>query len=157
MSDTKKLKSLGSKKTEYVFDQPKPELLEVFENQHQDNYYVIPFECFEFSSLCPKTHQPDMATIEINYIPDKKCVESKSLKLYLFSFRQSGEFMEDVTNRIAKDLFDLLEPLYLQVIGKFNSRGGITLTPFVELLRDDICQEEEDRISAILARHSLLK
>ena len=157
MSDTKNLTSLGSQKTEYIFDAPKPERLETFENQHQENLYVIPFECFEFSSLCPKTHQPDFATIQINYVPDKNCVESKSLKLYLFSFRNSGEFMEDVTNRIAKDLFKLLNPYYIQVIGKFNSRGGITLVPFVELWRNGIDERTQDYINNLLTRHSLVK
>src|ERR1700693_241973 len=98
MSDIKNLKSLGSKKTIYQYKKPEPKLLETFKNKHLD-FYVIPFECFEFSSLCPKTGQPDFARIYINYVPCLRCVESKSLKLYLFSFRNSGEFMEDVTNR----------------------------------------------------------
>lgn len=131
MSDTKKLTKLGSSKTQYKFNKPNPKLLEVFENQHQDQWYMIPFECFEFSSLCPKTGQPDFAKIYINYIPGNKCVESKSLKLYLFSFRNSGEFMEDVTNRICKDLIKLLDPYYIEVYADFNSRGGIYLRPYV--------------------------
>lgn len=157
MSDTSKLTKLGANKTEYIFDSPKPELLEPFDNQHRENLYVVPFECFEFSSLCPKTKQPDFATIEIKYVPDHKCVESKSLKLYLFSFRNSGEFMEDVTNRIAKDLFRLLDPYYLQVSGKFNSRGGITLVPFVELWRNEINENTQNYINSLLTRHSLTK
>ena len=92
---------------------------------------MIPFDCPEFTSLCPKTGQPDFAQIHINYIPNNKCVESKSLKLYLFSFRSSGEFMEDITNRIAKDLEQVLDPLYLEVYADFNPRGGIALRPYV--------------------------
>lgn len=135
-SDTKSLTKLGSNKTTYPKN-PSIKILETFENQHK-NLYVIPFECFEFSSLCPKTKQPDFAKIYINYIPKAKCVESKSLKLYLFSFRNSGEFMEDVTNRIAKDLFELLDPWYIEVYADFNSRGGIYLRPFVRLFGENV-------------------
>lgn len=131
-SNTSKLKSLG-KKTAYVYDKPAPELLESFANQHPDNLYVINLFCNEFTSLCPVTGQPDWGKFIIRYVPDKLCVESKSLKLYLFSFRNHGEFHEDVTNRIARDLFKLIKPHYLQVYGKFNSRGGIAIHPFVEL------------------------
>lgn len=129
MSDTKNLTQLGSKKTEYKFNAPDKAILETFHNQH-DNMYIAPFECFEFSSLCPKTGQPDFSKIYINYVPNKKCVESKSLKLYLFSFRNSGEFMEDVTNRIMKDLISVLDPIYIEVYADFNSRGGIYLRPY---------------------------
>ena len=141
MSDTKTLKSLGSKKTEYKFNKPSVKLLETFENQHL-NTYVIPFECFEFSSLCPKTGQPDFCKIYINYVPGEKCVESKSLKLYLFSFRNSGEFMEDITNRIAKDLKKVLKPNYIEVYADFNSRGGIYLRPYVSLWDDYFIDED---------------
>ena len=141
MSDIKHLQHLGSSKTKYKFNKPNPKLLEVFINLHQDTIYVIPFECFEFSSLCPKTGQPDFATIHINYIPKRKCVESKSLKLYLFSFRNSGEFMEDITNRIMKDLYKLLEPYYIEVYSNFNSRGGIYLRPFTSKFYDILNKE----------------
>ena len=136
MSDIKNLNSLGSKKTVYDFSKPNSELLETFNNQHPENLYIAPFECFEFSSLCPKTGQPDTATIHINYIPNKKCVESKSLKLYLFSFRNSGEFMEDITNRMMNDLIKLLHPIYIEIYSDFNSRGGIYLRPYVNYYED---------------------
>ena len=142
MSDTKNLKQLGSKKTTYP-KKPNIKILETFENQHQDQWYVVPFECFEFSSLCPKTGQPDMATIYINYVPKEKCVESKSLKLYLFSFRNSGEFMEDITNRIMKDLRDVLDPYYIEVYADFNSRGGIYLRPYVNDFHKDLPRHGE--------------
>lgn len=130
MSDTKTLTKLGSEKTKY-YNKPNVKILETFENQHQDVVYVVPFICTEFTSLCPKTGQPDFATLEIVYIPKVKMVESKSLKLYLFSFRNTGEFHEDVINRIAKDLWKVLDPFYLRIYGNFNVRGGIAIKPMV--------------------------
>lgn len=127
------MKHLGSKTTTYKFDKPDPKLLETFENKHQDNLYVINLHCNEFTSICPVTGQPDWGKFIIRYVPNKLCVESKSLKLYLLSFRNHGEFHEDVTNRIAKDLFKLMNPHYLEVYGDFNSRGGIAIKPFVQL------------------------
>jgi len=107
-----------------------PELLEYFDNKHPDNDYWVKFNCPEFTSLCPITGQPDFATIYISYIPDKKMVESKSLKLYLFSFRNHGAFHEDCINIILKDLVKLLEPRYIEVLGKFLPRGGISIDPY---------------------------
>lgn len=133
MSNAKHLKSLGSGKTEYKFKKkPQPELLEVFKNKHSD-LYLIPFvqERDEFTSLCPKTGQPDQAKMEIIYVPNDLCVESKSLKLYLMSFRMSGEFHEDVCNRIANDLFAILKPKYLRVYGDFAARGGLAIKPLI--------------------------
>lgn len=135
MSDTKSLKSLGSQSTTYATDKVHPELLETFDNQHQDTTYLVPFtqERDEFTSLCPRTNQPDHAKLEIVYVPNIKMVESKSLKLYLFSFRNTGEFHEDVINRITKDLYNLLEPKYIRVYGDFAARGGIAIKPLVQL------------------------
>lgn len=145
-SDTKRLTKLGSKKTVYKFSKPNKKIFETFDNQHPQLNYVVPFECFEFSSLCPKTGQPDFATITINYVPDKLCVESKSLKLYLFSFRNSGEFMEDVTNRIMKDLIDVLKPKFIEVFADFNSRGGISLRPYATARKFSVNDRELDRL-----------
>lgn len=133
MSDTKDLTKLGSQNTVYPTE-PSIDILETFENQHQDNLYLVPFiqERDEFTSLCPKTGQPDHARMEIIYVPNVKMVESKSLKLYLFSFRNTGEFHEDVANRIAKDLFTLLEPKYLRVYADFAPRGGLAIKPLIE-------------------------
>ena len=108
-----------------------PAVLETFENMHQDVDYMVKFNCPEFTSLCPKTGQPDFATIYIQYIPNVNMVESKSLKLYLFSFRNNGEFHEDCVNTIAKDLIKLMDPKYLEVWGKFTPRGGISIDPYV--------------------------
>ncbi len=122
------LKNLGKSST-YQFSY-NPEQLETFENRHQENDYWVKLNCPEFTSLCPVTGQPDFAVIYISYIPDIKMVESKSLKLYLFSFRNHGGFHEDCVNMIMKDLINLMEPRYIEVWGKFTPRGGISIDPY---------------------------
>ena len=107
-----------------------PEVLETFENLHQDNDYWVQFSCPEFTTLCPITGQPDFAEIIIRYIPAERMVESKSLKLYLFSFRNHGDFHEDCVNTIMKDLIKLMAPRYIEVLGKFTPRGGIAIHPY---------------------------
>ena len=114
-----------------------PDVLETFENQHPDNDYWVRFNCPEFTTLCPITGQPDFAEIRISYVPDKKMVESKSLKLYLFSFRNNGDFHEDCVNTIMKDLVKLMDPKYLEVTGFFTPRGGISIFPFANYGRPD--------------------
>ena len=146
MSDTSKLTKLGSQGTKYELEEVNPDLLETFENQHPDALYLVPFvqDRDEFTSLCPKTGQPDHARMEIIYVPRKEMIESKSLKLYLFSFRNSGEFHEDVCNRIANDLMRTLNPYYLRVYGNFAMRGGLAIRPLVErwnLGPDDKCMQ----------------
>ena len=128
MRENENLTKLG-KKTEYSFDYD-PEILETFDNKHPDNDYFVKFNCPEFTSLCPITGQPDFANIIISYIPDKKLVESKSLKLYLFSFRNHGDFHEDVVNIIMKDLIKKMDPKYIEVWGKFLPRGGLSIDPY---------------------------
>ena len=123
------LKSLGNQNTIYDMDY-NPELLEKIPNAHPENDYFIKFNCPEFTSLCPKTGQPDFATIYISYIPDRYIVESKSLKLYLFSYRNHGDFHEDCVNMIMKDLIKLLSPRYIEVWGKFLPRGGLSIDPY---------------------------
>ena len=123
------LTHLGSKHNEYSTDYD-PELLESIDNQHPDNDYFVKFNCPEFTSLCPITGQPDFGRITISYIPDERLVESKSLKLYLFSFRNHGDFHEDVVNVIMKDLIRLLDPKYIEVQGRFFPRGGISIDPY---------------------------
>ena len=107
-----------------------PEVLETFPNMHRDHDYFVKFNCPEFTSLCPITGQPDFATIYISYVPNKRMVESKSLKLYLFGFRNRGDFHEDCVNIIMKDLIALMDPKYIEVWGKFLPRGGISIDPF---------------------------
>jgi len=99
--------------------------LETFPNPNPDRDYVINFECPEFTCLCPRTGQPDFATIRIEYVPDKLCVELKSLKLYLWSYRNEGAFHEAVTNKILDDLVKATKPRQMKVAGDFFVRGGI--------------------------------
>ncbi len=122
------LQALGQK-TEYRQDYA-PEVLETFENKHPDNDYWVRFNCPEFTTLCPITGQPDFAEIRIAYVPDRRMVESKSLKLYLFSFRSHGDFHEDCVNIIMKDLIRLMDPKYIEVTGFFTPRGGISIWPY---------------------------
>ena len=100
-------------------------ILETFENPKIDREYTINFEIPEFTSLCPKTGQPDFANILIEYIPDKLCVELKSLKLYFVSFRDQPGFHEDLTNKILDDLVGLLDPKYMNINAEWNVRGGV--------------------------------
>lgn len=122
------LEALG-KNTDYSMDYA-PQVLETFENKHKDNDYFVTFNCPEFTSLCPITGQPDFAEIVISYIPAERMVESKSLKLYLFSFRNHGDFHEDCVNIIMKDLIKLMQPKYIEVTGLFTPRGGISIHPY---------------------------
>ena len=124
----KELSQLGSNTTNYSYSYD-PKLLETFENAHPKNDYWVTLNADEFTSLCPITNQPDFGTLIINYIPHIKMVESKSLKLYLFSFINNGEFHEDVVNKIGKDLVALMEPKYLEVVGLFYPRGNISIHP----------------------------
>ncbi len=128
-NDLNKLKTLG--KTVHVPMTYNPVVLDAFDNKHPDRDYWVTFTAPEFTTLCPKTGQPDFGTITVRYIPAKKLVESKSLKLYFFGFRNNGDFHEDVINIIYNDLFKLLKPKYLEVYGKFAPRGGISIDPFV--------------------------
>ena len=144
---------LGNTKTQYASTYS-PEILECFPNKHPDNDYMVTFNCPEFTSLCPKTGQPDFAEIKINYIPDGFLVESKSLKLYLFSFRNHGDFHEDCVNIIMKDLVKLLQPKYLEVEGIFTPRGGISIYPFANYGKEGTVYEQKarDRLFAAIDR-----
>ena len=137
------LKALGeSQGTRYSYDKPAPELLEAFPSPFANSEInpcncagTLHIVCPEFTCLCPMTGQPDFATIIIDYQPDKLCVESKSLKLYLGSFRMHGEFHEAGVNRICNDLVKLLNPVWLKVKGEFTPRGGIPFWPTAEYRR----------------------
>ena len=128
-NDLENLTALG--KTVRAPMEYNPAILDAFANKHPERDYWVTFTAPEFTTLCPKTGQPDFATITVRYIPAKKLVESKSLKLYLFGFRNHGDFHEDVINVIYNDLFRLLKPKYMEVYGKFAARGGISIDPFV--------------------------
>ena len=108
------------------------DVLETFENQFPNRDYVIEIGCPEFTSVCPKTGQPDFGTLTITYTPDRKCVELKSLKLYLQSFRNEGIFYENATNRILDDLVAVLQPRRIKLLAAFTPRGGITTSVTVE-------------------------
>lgn len=116
-------------KTDYSMNY-NPKLLEAFQNKNPGKTAWTTFICTEFTSLCPKTGQPDFARIFINYIADKKMIESKSLKLYLFSFRNHGDFHEDCVQKICDDIFNLIDPMFVEVIGEFTPRGGIAIFPY---------------------------
>jgi 7-cyano-7-deazaguanine reductase len=135
-----KLRNLGNS-TNYSFEY-NPKILESFINKHPENDYMVKFNCPEFTSLCPITGQPDFATIYISYIPDAKLVESKSLKLYLFSFRNHGAFHEDCMNIMMKDLISLLDPKYIEVWGKFLPRGGLSIDPYCNCGKPDTKYEK---------------
>ncbi len=120
---------LGSATPTQYPTQYNPRLLETVPSPVQDAYWVK-FNCPEFTSLCPKTGQPDFATLTISYVPDQWIVESKSLKLYLFSFRNHGAFHEAVVNIIRQDLQKALAPRYIEVWGKFLPRGGLSIDPY---------------------------
>ena len=132
MSDRKDegtLTLLGAKGVEYRTEYD-PNVLETFINKHPERDYFVKFNCPEFTSLCPITGQPDFATLYISYVPDVRMVESKSLKLYLFSFRNHGAFHEDCVNIIMNDLIALMDPKYIEVWGKFLPRGGLSIDPY---------------------------
>ncbi len=107
---------------------PEKAKLETFENKYRARDYWVTFHCPEFTSLCPKTNQPDFGTLKIRYIPDKRCLEAKSLKLYLFSYRNMGIFNEHLVNRILDDIVKASRPRRAEVSGEFNPRGGINIT-----------------------------
>lgn len=115
------------------------DILETFANSYPDRNYQIEIVCPEFTSVCPKTGQPDYGTITIRYIPKEKCVELKSLKFYMQRFRNEGIFYENVTNRILDDLVAVIEPKWLELTAKFTPRGGISTNVIVEYA----CTEKE--------------
>lgn len=148
---------LGNQNVGYVYDYT-PEVLETFVNKHPENEYVVTFDCPEFTTLCPKTGQPDFGHIYISYIPRERMVESKSLKLYLFSFRNHGDFHEDCVNIIMKDLIRLMDPKYIEVKGIFMPRGGISIYPFANYGDAEHQELEKERRKAafdtLIATHS---
>jgi|SRR3989344_3161385 len=144
----KSFKHLG-KKTKLP-TKPSINILETFDNAHQESLYLVPLVCHEFTSICPITGQPDFAKFEIVYAPNIKMVESKSLKLYLFSFRNHGAFHEDVTNRIFNDLWKLMSPKFMRIIGDFSVRGGISIKPLVQKFAGDMESDAHQQILELL-------
>jgi len=143
--ELKSVTLLGNQGTKYPADYD-PTLLETFDNKHPDRDYIVTFDCPEFTTLCPKTGQPDFGHIYISYIPRCRMVESKSLKLYLFSFRNHGDFHEDCVNIILNDLRCLMDPKYIEVKGVFMPRGGISIHPFACYADEEHRQMAERRM-----------
>ena len=129
---SKKNNLLLGKKTDYQLNQPDKKILQAVDNPHIDLDYSIKLTCPEFTSICPITSQPDFAHIIIDYVPKSKIIESKSLKLYLFSYRNHGAFHENCTVQIAKDIIDCIEPKWLRISGFWYPRGGIPIDIFFE-------------------------
>ena len=121
-------------KREYV--KPDVKILETFKNKYQKREYIININIPEFTCICPVTGQPDFATINIKYIPGKKCIESKSMKLYIYSYRNFGIFYEDSINRILDDCIKTCDPRWMLVTGEFNPRGGISISPTAEYKKE---------------------
>ncbi|MFP4072021.1 MAG: preQ(1) synthase [Desulfovibrionales bacterium] len=132
--DLSGLSLLGKSKTEYP-QEVSPAILETFPNRYPEREYAVTFSSNEFTSVCPMTGQPDYGRITIDYVPDKRCIESKSLKLYLFSYRNEPGFMETMTNRILDDLVAACEPRSMKVVGDFNARGGISIQVVAEYVK----------------------
>ncbi len=139
--EMKDITLLGNRNVEYPTDYD-PGLLQTFDNKHPDHDYFVKFNCPEFTSLCPLTGQPDFATVTISYVPDVRMVESKALKLYLFSFRNHGDFHEDCINIIMEDLIRAMDPKYIEVWGRFMPRGGLSIDPYCNYGRPGTRWEE---------------
>jgi len=134
--ETEGLAQLGSKKTKYAYDDPSSKILETFSNQYPGRDYKVEYIFNEFSSLCPKTGQPDFATIKVEYIPNYRCIETKSLKLYFLAFRQYGSFMEAITNKILEDCVETCDPRWMKITSNFNTRGGTLINVEAEYRSD---------------------
>ena len=119
-------------------DSPDKAELETFPNKYPSKDYLVEFDCPEFTSLCPVTGQPDFADIHIAYVPDEQCLESKSLKLYLFSFRNTGMFHEEIVNRILDDVVSACEPRWARIVGAMNPRGGISIRVTAEYTHPEL-------------------
>ena len=125
--NTKNLTKLGSHKTKYQYKNPNADMLEAFINQYPHRDYMTEFVFNEFTSLCPKTGQPDFAKITVSYVADKKCIETKSLKMYYLAYRNEGMFMETIVNKILEDCVFVIHPKNMLVQGEFNARGGTAI------------------------------
>jgi len=152
VSDMSKLTGLGSS-TVYRYDNPGADILEVFGNPHPGSAWIVELYCLEFTSLCPVTGQPDFGRIQIHYVPQALCVESKSLKLYLGAYRNHGAFHEDCVNRIAGDLDEVLAPRLIRVFGDFNVRGGIAIRPLALRFASAMDAQERADCLTLLAQH----
>ncbi len=150
------LTHLGSGGTRYHFDSPDRGILEAFKTPRQGEYFVVGLECFEFTSVCPITGQPDFGQIHIAYVPGDRCVESKSLKLYLGAFRNYGAFHEDCVNKIAEDLAAVIDPVFIRVLGDFNVRGGIAIRPLALKWRSSFPKAQKEVVAEMMDNYDRL-
>ncbi len=150
------LTHLGSGSTRYSYDSPDKAILEVFKTPRRGAYFVVGLECFEFTSLCPITGQPDFGRIHIVYVPSVLCVESKSLKLYLGAYRNHGAFHEDCVNTILEDLVAVMDPIYVRVLGDFNARGGIAIKPLALKWKLPLAVEDKEAVSEMVSSYDRL-
>jgi 7-cyano-7-deazaguanine reductase len=148
-SGTEALSALGHA-TPYAYEDPDAGVLEAFPNPSPGRTWAVSLLCEEFTTLCPVTGQPDYGRLRIDYVPRDRCVESKSLKLYLVRFRNHGTFHEACVNRVADDLCDLLAPFYLRVYGDFAPRGGIAIKPLAVREADGLDDEGRARCLSLL-------
>jgi 7-cyano-7-deazaguanine reductase len=130
--DITKLTHLGSN-VQYQFEEPSVKILETFPNQQEEeDSFLVTLTFPEFTSLCPKTGQPDFADFTVKYVPDKVCLESKSVKLYFFAFRNHGAFMESITNKVLRDFVEVCQPRWMRVVGNFAPRGALSIAVAAE-------------------------
>ena len=149
MGETPALDALG-RRAEVRYDSPDASVLETFPNPHPGTDWAVSLACYEFTSLCPVTGQPDFGRLYITYVPAELCVESKSLKLYLMRYRNHGAFHEDCVNRVADDIATKLAPRYLVVYGDFNPRGGIAIRPVALRKEANLSARDERRCLSLL-------
>lgn len=138
--NTENLTQLGSQKTEYNYSDPSVKILETFKNQFSQRIYKVEYVFKEFSSLCPKTDQPDTAIITVEYFPDQLCIETKSLKLYFLAYRNHGAFMETITNQILEDCVQACSPRRMTITSVFAPRGGTYIS--VEAKFEDLTKSQ---------------
>ena len=156
MTDASGLTHLGGP-TQYRHDGPERSILEAFANPRPSGPWVVELDCTEFTSLCPMTGQPDFGRIYIHYVPGRRCVESKSLKLYLGAYRNHGAFHEDCVNTIADDINAAIEPRWLRVFGDFAVRGGIAIRPLALREAIDLSPEERATCLGLMAQHDSIR
>lgn len=152
MSDLSGLTALGGH-SRYRYEDPDPGILETFSNPRPQAGWAVGLECMEFTSLCPMTGQPDFGRLHILYVPLLRCVETKSLKLYLGAYRNHGAFHEECVNRIADDLVEACEPGWLRVFGDFVPRGGISIRPIAIRVSPELDDAQVARCEALIAAH----
>ena len=152
VSDTSDLTLLG-RRSEYRYRDPSADMLETFPDPHPGGGWAVGLECLEFTALCPVTGQPDFGRIHIHYVPGGRCVESKSLKLYLGAYRDHGAFHEDCINRIADDLVTACAPRWLRVFGDFAPRGGIAIRPIALRAAEGMSDSEAAACVALIGAH----